>query len=81
MQMYLCGKRPLDFVSQDGKKIQGTQLFVSYPADDVMGEMVDRIFVRQGIDLPAEMVPGDILEVAFNNKGKVEYLSVIKQCK
>lgn len=81
MQMYLCGHRSLDFVSQDGKKIQGTQLSVSYPAEDVTGELVDRIFVRRGIELPTEMVPGDVLDISFNNKGKPERITIVKQGK
>lgn len=81
MQMYLCGYRFLDFESQDGKKIQGIQLFVSYPTDSVTGEMVDRVFVRQGIEFPSEMTPGDVLDIAFNNKGKPERVTVVKQGK
>ena len=80
MQMYLCGYRPLDFVSRDGKKIQGSQLFVSFPTDNVTGEMTDRIFVRNGFDLP-DMVPGDVLDGAFTNRGKPERVTVIKQGK
>lgn len=81
MQVYLCGYCHLDFVSTDGNRIQGTNLFVSHPENNVTGEMVERVFVRQGIELPAEMAPGDILDIDCSTKGKVLKIAVAKQAK
>lgn len=45
----VLGKRPLDFTSKEGNRIQGTQIFVSYkdtnPKSETEGELVDKIFV------------------------------------
>ncbi len=45
----VLGKRPLDFKSDDGKQICGTQIFVAYkdtnPKTQVEGELVDKVFV------------------------------------
>ena len=63
MQAYLCGKRDLDFTNKEGKRVQGTKLFISHPEDGVIGEMTDNIFIPQGFPLPPEMAPGDILDI------------------
>lgn len=81
MEAYFDGFRPLDFISKEGKPVQGTQLFISYPWEGVTGEMTDSIFVRQGFPLPPEMAPGDILDISFNRKGKPEKVVVAKQKK
>ena len=45
----VLGVRPLDFKSNDGNEIKGTQIFVSYkdtnPKSKVQGEICDKIFV------------------------------------
>ncbi len=45
----VLGKRPLDFKSDDGKQIKGTQIFVAYkdtnPKSEAEGEVVDKVFV------------------------------------
>lgn len=48
----VLGKRPLDFKSDDGKQIQGTQIFVAYkdtnPKSQVDGELVEKVFIPAG---------------------------------
>lgn len=42
----VLGTRDLDFKATDGKEIKGKQIFVSYPQDNVNGEIVDKVFVK-----------------------------------
>ena len=71
MQVTLHGHRALDFKSDSGERVNGTQLFVSYDDESVTGKMTDKIFVRPEIQLPSNMKPNDVLNLQFNNKGKV----------
>lgn len=71
----LLGYRPLDFTTDDGNAVKGTQLFVRFPEDGVTGEMCDKLFVRDGIELPA-LTPGMTLDIRFNRKGKVAAVKV-----
>lgn len=76
MKMRLLGARVLDFKANDGKQVTGTQLFVAFAAENVTGEMTDKIFVRDGVNMPQVKV-GEHIEVAFNNRGKLESISPI----
>lgn len=76
MRVRLIGKRELDFVS-NGEKIQGTQLFFSHPSDGVLGEKTDKIFIRHGFTLPAELAPGSILDIFCDTKGHVEAVQMV----
>lgn len=73
----LVGYRSLDFISDSNDHIQGTQLFIAYadPTSDVVGSLVDKVFVKKQISLPA-IKPDDILDISYNNKGKVEKVIV-----
>jgi len=68
----LLGSRVLDFVADDGSKIKGTQLFVSFTEDGVTGQAADKFFVKDGMEIPAKLAPGLKVEIDFNRKGKVE---------
>lgn len=70
MLVKLNGYKNLDFVTEEGNAIKGTQLFVSYAEEGVVGEMTDKLFLRDGLALPALTV-GAALNVEFNRKGKV----------
>jgi hypothetical protein len=76
MKMRLLGARDLDFKANDGSQVRGMQLFVAYATDGVVGEMTDKLFVRDGVDLPQFKV-GDSIDVAFNNRGKVDSVKPI----
>lgn len=71
MKMRLLGARELDFTASDGSRVKGMQLFVAYTAKNVVGEISDKLFIREGVELPQFKV-GEAIEVAFNNRGKVE---------
>jgi len=76
MKMRLLGARDLDFKANDGSQVRGMQLFVAYAADGVVGEMTDKLFIRDGVELPQFKV-GDNIDVAFNNRGKVDSVQSI----
>lgn len=76
MEMRILGARNLDFKSNDGSEVKGIQLFVAFKTDNVTGEIADKLFVRNGITLPQFKI-GDTLDIAFNNKGKVESIQAI----
>ena len=66
----LLGFRHLDFSTDDGSSVKGDQLFVAFAEDGVTGRMADKLFIRDGIALPA-LTPGMMLDISFNRKGRV----------
>lgn len=76
MKVKLLGARELDFSSNDGSPVKGIQLFISFPEEGVVGEMTEKLFVRNGFALPA-CKPGDMLDISFNRKGKPESISLV----
>ncbi|MCL2546289.1 MAG: hypothetical protein FWE06_03725 [Oscillospiraceae bacterium] len=79
MQVQLQGIRALDFKSDNGENVKGTQLFVTYNDESVNGLMTDKIFVKQEVQIPQGIKQNDILNLMFNNKGKVIAISQAKQ--
>lgn len=78
MQVLLMGLRALDFASNDGQ-VKGMQLFVAYPEDGVEGQMTDKLFLKDGFELPDGLKPGATLEVSFNHRGKPEKVTVAQR--
>ncbi len=70
MRIMLRGSRPLDFTSDNGDKVQGVRLFVSFPSDGVAGEETAAFFVRAGMPLP-KLEVGKPYNAEFSNKGKL----------
>lgn len=81
MRAQLAGYLKLDFQSGNDH-VQGTQLFIVYSdlTSDVVGNRVDKVFVKKQIALPT-LKPGDLLEISYNNKGKAEAVSVVTTAK
>lgn len=75
MQMTLLGQKALDFES-NGERIKGLQAFVSYKEEGVEGYRTDKLFFKEGFELPDDLKPGVTLEVAFNHRGKPEKVTV-----
>lgn len=69
MVVRLHGIQIMDFVSQKGEQIKGTNLFICFAEDGVVGEKADKIFLKDGFALPP-VKPGDMIDIDFNNKGK-----------
>lgn len=77
----ILGIMPLDFKANDGHQIEGTTLYVSYEVDNIeslIGFKTDKLFVKSSIPLPTGLKPGDIADISFNLKGKVEKIELIK---
>lgn len=69
MDMKLLGFRKLNFTTEDST-VKGTQLFTGNEEEGVTGLMTDKLFIRDGMELPALTV-GMTLDVSFNRKGRV----------
>lgn len=76
MRIRLLGTRFLNFKSENGE-IKGTQLFISYRRDGVLGEITDKIFVKDGFALPSELAPGQTLDIFCDTKGHVEHIQIV----
>lgn len=76
MKAKLIGARELNFQSGDGTAVKGIQLYISFSEESVVGEMTDKLFLRDGFALPA-CKPGDMLEITFNRKGKPEVITLV----
>lgn len=76
MKAKLLGARELNFQSGDGTAVKGIQFYISFPDESVVGEMTDKLFLREGFALPA-CKPGDMLEITFNRKGKPETITLV----
>jgi len=68
----LHGIRSLDFTANDGNRVQGTQLFVSFEEANVVGHATDKLFAGADVRLPEKLKPGIPIECFFNRKGKLE---------
>ena len=77
MRAYARGIKQLDFTTKEGERVKGTQVFVSYPSDGVVGEIVDKIFLREGFTLPPELAPGKVIDIYCDTKGHVEHIQVV----
>lgn len=55
MKAKVLGKRPLDFSTNDGKRVQGTQIFVAYkdtnPKSETEGELTEKLFIPVDSDV------------------------------
>ena len=71
MYVEVNGMKKLDFTAQDGSAVKGTQLFISFDDPEVVGTRTDKIFIRDGMALPAGLKPGVALSIDFDMKGKV----------
>lgn len=72
MLVQILGKQTLDFTTRDGQLIKGTNLYVAYQQEDIVGLKSDKFFVRDGIIIPKELKINDKAEVYFDHRGKVE---------
>ena len=74
MKMELVGYKSLDFES-NGERVKGTQAFVAFEEEGVEGKRTDKLFFRDGFELPG-LNAGMTLEVSFNRKGKPESVTI-----
>lgn len=77
MQAILQGFSKLDFTSAEGTRVQGMNLYLTFPDKNVTGQKAERIFAPKEIVFPEKIKIGDTLNFSFNNKGKLESISLI----
>lgn len=76
MIVQVIGRQSLDFTTKEGQLIKGTKLFLAYQKENVEGLVADKIFVRDGIAIPKEMKMNDKLDITFDNRAKIEKISL-----
>ena len=76
MRINVRGLKNVDFNSDNGP-VKGTQIFYSRPADGVVGEETNKLFIRSGFPLPPDLAPGKFLDVFCDTKGRVEHIQVV----
>lgn len=75
MQMTLVGVQEIQFTNDSGKEIRGKNVFCAFNDENVDGVRTEKFFLKEGIPLPKDIQLNDIIDVAFNMKGKVEKIS------
>ena len=78
MVVDVFGVQLVDFSNQNGEVIKGTNLFVAYPHDRVVGLKTDKFFIKQSIDC-TRIKTGDRVDISFNRYGKVDSLNIVKE--
>lgn len=78
MHMRLVGLQPVNFTTDDGKHINGTNCYVLYESQNVEGLKADRIFINTNIELPSGIKPNDLLDVRYGMRNKIESISIAK---
>lgn len=78
MVMTAMGYRPVNFQNKEGKLIEGTTLYLAFDDEKggVIGKRCEKFFVNADVELP-ELKCGDEVEVAFDYKGRIEYIDKI----
>lgn len=72
MKVTLLGAQRVSFVSNDGQPVNGNSLYVAFSDENVDGLKTDKVFVREGIEIPKEIKLNDTIDLSFNMKGRVE---------
>lgn len=72
MKAILRGVGELNFTSQNGNHVEGTNLYISFQDKNVNGEKCERVFASAEISFPDNIKIGDTVNLWFNHKGKLE---------
>lgn len=72
MQVQLVGVQKIDFTNNGGERVNGLNLFVAFPDENVDGLRTEKFFLKEGIALPKDTKLNDTINIAFNHKGKAE---------
>lgn len=77
MLTHLLGYKLLNFTNDRGELVKGVQAFVSFEEDGVTGQRTDKLFFKDGMELP-ELTPGMTLDVVYNRKGRPEKVTAVQ---
>lgn len=75
MQVKLVGVGRIDFSNSNGERICGNNLFVAFKDENVQGMRTEKFFVKEEVALPEPIKINDVLDISFNHKGKIEFIS------
>lgn len=70
MQVKVLGISQVNFTSNNGETINGTNLYCGYKDENTVGIRADKFFLKDGIQVDCK--PNDTIELVFNMRGKVE---------
>ncbi len=73
MRARLIGTQEIGFLnSTTGERIQGVNIYTAFPADGVDGLRTEKFFLKESVSLPKDTKINDMIDIAFNYKGKIE---------
>lgn len=75
MHVQLVGIQEVNFTNNNGEKVEGRNIFTAFQDENVKGLRTEKFFVKASIPIPKDVKVNDMIEVAFNHKGKVEMIS------
>lgn len=75
MRMQVAGITSINFQNNAGEIVKGHNLYVLFPDENVDGLKAEKLFVKEGIELPKDFKVQDVIEVTFNIKGRVEKIT------
>lgn len=71
MKVKLLGVKKVDFTNNNGEAITGMNVYVAFPEKNVEGLCTEKIWLKDGINLPKDIKVNDMLDITFDRKGKV----------
>jgi len=71
MKVTLVGLQRVNFVNAKGQTVNGNNVFVAFKDENVEGLKTEKLFLKEGIELPKEVKINDVIDVSFNMHGKV----------
>lgn len=76
-QYVTYGLQPIDFINNNGERIEGTNVFVGYRDENVIGQRTEKLFIKKGFPIPKELVPGAVIELWFDIKKRLDGIRIV----
>lgn len=71
----LLGTSEVHFTDNNGRTVDGMNIYTAFQDENTNGYKVDKFFLKEGISLPKDTKLNDTIDLSFNMKGKVEKIS------
>ena len=65
MKARIIGIEEINFKNQVGEVISGTNIFIAYENPNTEGLRCDKVFLKEEINLPADVRPNELVEIYF----------------
>ena len=75
MKVQLLGVKNVNFTNNNGEMVSGKNIYVAYPDENVQGLCSEKLWLRDGMNLPKDTKANDMLDLSFNSKGKIESIT------